>query len=162
VGISDDHIEKSVAKVLKEEPTLKDSSIGVKSVDRGVVLLSGKADTMSDYLLAVECAHAVPGVRGVYSEIKGPEGTLESKERPASRGDAYLTAAVKLRLIGDSKVSVFDVNVDANHGIVTLFGSAPNAAARASAEADAKKVDGVIDVENELEVIPGSVRKLVK
>jgi hyperosmotically inducible periplasmic protein len=162
VAMSDSRIEQRLATVLKEEPTLNDSSIKVKSVDKGVVLLAGKADSMGDYLLAVECAHAVPGVRGVFSEIAAPRGKAEWKERPAPHGDSYLTAAVKLRLIGDSQVSVFDVSVDTNHGAVTLFGTVPDDTARAAAEADAKKVIGIMHVENELEVVPGSMRKVVR
>lgn len=162
VAMSDSRIEKSVSKVLKEEPSLK-SGIAVKSVDKGIVLLAGKTDSMGDYLLAVECAHAVPGVRRVFSEIQGPAGTLEWKERSGSaHSDGYLTAATKLRLIGDSKVPALDVSVDTDHGVVTLFGSVPSQAVRAAAELDAHKVDGVVHVQNELEVVPKAEKETVK
>jgi hyperosmotically inducible protein len=163
VAMSDDHIKKSVSKVLKEEPTLKDSSISVKAVDKGVVLLAGTTDSIGDYLLAVECAHAVPGVRHVFSEVRGPDSKGEWKEpRSPAHGDSYVTAATKLRLIGDSAVSAFDINVDTDHGVVTLFGAVPTAAARAAAESDAHKVDGVTHVVNELEVIPSARRDQIK
>lgn len=163
VSMTDDRIEKGVSKVLKEEPSLKDSNISVKSVDKGSVLLTGKTDSMGDYVLAVECTQAVPGVRRVFSEIQGPDGTLDWKERRGPvHSDGYLTAATKLRLIGDSEVSVLDVNVDVEHGMVTLFGVVPSKLARSSAEADARKVDGVSHVQNELEVVASSRRELVK
>src|SRR5512139_652907 len=43
VNASDDQIQKQVQKELDNDPTLKDSSISVQSVNGGVVLLSGKA-----------------------------------------------------------------------------------------------------------------------
>ncbi len=176
VKVSDERIEKSVAKVFKEEPVLKQSGISVKSVDKGVVLLSGKTDYMSDYLLAVECAHSVPGVRHVASEIlvsdaadvsdvsdKRMATKTEWKERRAPyHSDSYMTAATKLRLINDGKVPSMDVKVDTDHGVVTLFGSVPNGVARAAAEADVRKVEGVVRVQNELEVVPKSERSMVK
>jgi osmotically-inducible protein OsmY len=163
VDVSDDRVEKSVAQMLKEEPSLKDSSISVKSVDKGVVLLSGKTDSLGDYLLAVESTQAMPGVRRVASEIQAPQGTLDWKERGGStHSDTYLTAATKLRLIRNPDVSVLDVNVDSHKGVVTLFGTVPTAVARAAAEADARKVDGVTHVQNELQVVRGSREKLVK
>ena len=133
VAVSDSRIEKTVSKVLKEEPSLKESGITVKSVDKGSVLLAGKTDSLGDYLLAVECVHAVPGVRHVFSEIQGPAGTLEWKERRgASHSDSYLTAATKLRLNGDSNVPALDVSVDTDHGVVTLFGAVPSQGWRVS------------------------------
>lgn len=75
--------------------------------------------------------------------------------------DARITSAAKLRMMGDSKVPALDVNVDTDDGVVTLFGIVPTAAAKAAAEADAKKVAGVTKVKNELQVVASSERKLV-
>lgn len=72
VARADKEIKDEVERQLKNEPLLKDSSINVKSVDKGVVLLSGKAATFGDQLLALTWADRVPGVKRVASEIEGP------------------------------------------------------------------------------------------
>jgi hyperosmotically inducible protein len=51
-------------------------------------------------------------------------------------------------------VPAFDVNVDTRGGVVTLFGIVQTAAQKTEAEAQAKKVDGVKSVKNELQVVP--------
>jgi osmotically-inducible protein OsmY len=44
--------------------------VKVASVDKGVVLLSGKADGLGHELQAIEVAYKVPGLRRVASEIE--------------------------------------------------------------------------------------------
>lgn len=46
------------------------SGITVASVNKGVVLLSGKAKSLGAHLEAVEVANAVPGVRRVSTEVE--------------------------------------------------------------------------------------------
>jgi osmotically-inducible protein OsmY len=53
---------------------VKDSSISVESVNKGVVLLAGKAKSLDAHLRAVEIARKVPGVHRVSSEVT-VEGT---------------------------------------------------------------------------------------
>ena len=48
-------------------------NVKVASVNKGVVLLSGKAETLDAKLEAIERAAGVPGVRRVSSEIEAPE-----------------------------------------------------------------------------------------
>jgi osmotically-inducible protein OsmY len=47
--------------------------VKVASVNKGVVLLSGKTATLEAKLKAIEWAAGVPGVRRVSSEIEAPE-----------------------------------------------------------------------------------------
>ena len=53
---------------LKRAPALDD--VKVASVNKGVVLLSGKTDGLGHTLQAIEAAYKVPGVRRVASEIE--------------------------------------------------------------------------------------------
>jgi hyperosmotically inducible protein len=55
-----------------------------------------------------------------------------------------------------------DINVDTYDGVVTLFGMVPNQEAKAAAEADAHKVNGVRRVANELQVVPKPEQKTVQ
>jgi osmotically-inducible protein OsmY len=90
------------------------------------------------------------------------ERTREAGHETAeASSDARITSAAKLRMIGDTRVPALDVNVDTEDGVVTLFGMVPNAAAKAAAEADVRKISGVVKVKNELQVVPKSERKVV-
>lgn len=73
VSESDDQIRDAVAKALKADPTLAHSSVSVESVNQGVVLLAGTADSYASHLDAVATAARVPGVRRVATEVKSPD-----------------------------------------------------------------------------------------
>jgi osmotically-inducible protein OsmY len=63
---ADADIKDAVSKAIAADKTL--DGISVKSVDKGVVLLAGKATT-ANALKAVRAARGTPGVRQVSSEI---------------------------------------------------------------------------------------------
>ena len=67
---ADDVIEDRVEDALGRVAAVKSSGIKVASVSKGVVLLTGTADTVEQHLAAVEAAHAVKGVRRVSSDVK--------------------------------------------------------------------------------------------
>jgi osmotically-inducible protein OsmY len=66
--VADAAIKDGVEASLKTAPVLKD--VKVASVNKGVVLLSGKTDDLGQKLSAIETAYKVPGVRRVASEIQ--------------------------------------------------------------------------------------------
>ncbi len=67
---SDDLIKLDIEKRLKADSSLDDSSITVRSVYKGDVVLSGKATSLNDYQRALYCAATAPGVDHVASEIE--------------------------------------------------------------------------------------------
>jgi hyperosmotically inducible protein len=163
VAASDDQLEQRVETVLERDKALEDSNINVKSVNNGIVVLAGKADTLSSHQRALEDARSVDGVRRVASEIKSPDEFGDKEiwsDEPASAGitnsasDTWLTTKVKVRLIGEPGLSPLAINVDTRSGIVTLFGIVNTEQDKATAERQAMKVDGVKAVENELQVVP--------
>ena len=167
VEASDDQIRARVAEALKAEPSLANSSIDVASVNKGVVLLEGTADSLSSHLRAIEIAHDVDGVRRVASEVKSPDeladaeiwrdkGDRDVAAAPGTRSmarDMWITTESKVRLMA-ADVPTFDVNVDTQGGVVTLFGSVGSQTEKSTAEAEVKKVDGVRMVRNELQIVP--------
>ncbi len=173
---SDDQIKVAVEKALQRDALLNDSSITVQSVNQGVVLLAGTAKSVLSHLSAVEDAASVPGVRQVNSEIQSPNTLADetiwhdytSKAGNEARGmsdaarDMWITSATKMRLLADRETPALDINVDTRKGIVTLFGMVPSQQAKASAEAEARKVSGVQRVQNELQVVPNTQQKAVK
>jgi hyperosmotically inducible periplasmic protein len=176
VQLSDDALKQRVEKALQANSSLKDSSISVKSVNKGVVLLAGTAKTLSAHLRAVETVAWVPGVERVASEIESPD-TLADVEiwreptpKPSrtehglwgSASDMWITSATKMRLLTDSRTPALDINVETQAGVVTLFGIVPSQEAKAAAAADARKVSGVKRVVNELQVVASAKQAAVK
>jgi osmotically-inducible protein OsmY len=169
VDLADDQVKSDVNAALKAEPALANSSIQTKSVHKGVVLLEGKAATLSDHLLALEVTSAVPGVRQVASEIQSPDqfGDREVwfEEAPVdpSRGnavtDGWITAQTKMRFMTDADIPAGDINVDTRRGVVTLFGTVPTAAISDKAVRVANEVAGVRSVKRELRVVAASQKK---
>lgn len=87
----------------------------------------------------------------------GPGGTMMNKtsQNPnGAPGDAVITAKVKSAIIADTKVGATGVNVDTKSGTVVLKGDVSSAAAKAAAVADAKKMQGVKTVIDQLTVKP--------
>jgi hyperosmotically inducible periplasmic protein len=67
---SDDLIKTSVEAAFKANQRVAASGIKVASVNKGVVLLSGKTKSLEAYLESVEVANAVRGVRRVSTEVE--------------------------------------------------------------------------------------------
>jgi hyperosmotically inducible protein len=68
--------------------------------------------------------------------------------------DAATTAAVKTKLLGDTKVAGLNINVDTKNNVVTLTGKVKSAAERTEAVRLARTTTGVKDVVNKLTVDP--------
>ena len=180
VEVADSQIRDHVVAALKAAPQLEGSDIAVQSVNQGVVLLAGKAESYNDALSAVTTAARVPGVRKVASEIETPKDRLVDAEvgprapapavetgaakagnavadtaRAASAevSDIWITGETKLRLLADDNAPALDVNVDTEDGVVTLFGVVSSDAEKKAAEANAREVKGVKKVRNELQVV---------
>jgi hyperosmotically inducible periplasmic protein len=70
VDRSNDAIKTSVEAAFKANRRVHDSGIKVASVNKGVVLLSGKTKSIEAHVESVEVAHAVRGVRRVSTEVE--------------------------------------------------------------------------------------------
>lgn len=171
--VSDDALARVVRTVLERDRALAGSRIEVKSVHGGVVVLAGRAQTLSAHQRALEDARAVPGVRQVASEIRSPDERADARiweqsgeagtgaELASSAADAWITTKVKLRLIADPGVSPTSVSVDTRRGIVTLFGTVESEEAKLRAESQVHEVSGVRGVANDLQVVPAAAARRV-
>lgn len=177
-NLDDAALRERAAESLRTDAALVDSHITVKSVNKGVVLLSGNAASLSDHLRAIRDVNAVDGVRRVASEVKSPdvladreivaaEQRDQAKPSPSVKGmttafsDMWITTAAKSRLMADSETPAMDINVDTEDGVVTLFGVVPTQSAKKAAESDVLKVSGVTRVENDLQVVADKDKKVV-
>ena len=68
--------------------------------------------------------------------------------------DAWITSRVHSKFVGEDLLKGSDINVDTNDHVVTLKGTVPSAAARARAIAEAKEVEGVHRVVDQLTIGP--------
>jgi hyperosmotically inducible protein len=80
----------------------------------------------------------------------------------ADAPDAWLTMKTQIALMTAEGVSTSDLNVDTVQGVVTLHGKVPTEGEKVKAEATARKVDGVKNVRNLLQVVPDSAKKAVE
>jgi hyperosmotically inducible protein len=80
----------------------------------------------------------------------------------ADAPDAWLTMKTKISLMTTEGVSTSDLNVDTVQGVVTLHGKVPTNGEKAKAEATARRIDGVKDVKNLLQVVPDTAKKAVE
>lgn len=175
VEAKDEDVQKRVVQALADSPQLEGSDIEVQSVNQGVVLLAGTADSFSDHLSAVSAAKRVPGVRRVATEVKSPDRLADetvatdvtgaagdaARSAGATANDAWITAATKLRLLADGDAPALDINVDTEGGVVTLFGMVASDAESRAAEQNAKQVTGVKQVKNELQVVASARQDVV-
>ena len=76
---------------------------------------------------------------------------LAAEPSAAQRLDnATIVTKIKAKLVADSATRGFNINVDAQNGVVTLRGTAPSEGAKAKAEEIARSIRGVTEIKNEL------------
>lgn len=163
VEVSDAGIEQAIDRALENDPALKKSSIRVKSVDGGVVLLSGEASSLTAHERALTLARRAEGVHRVASEIRSPDELADEEirsdggkagEMQTAATDAWITTKAKMQLMATTGIPAMSVNVDTVDGVVTLFGTVPTPLEKQRAEAAIRELEGVARVDNELQVVP--------
>jgi len=180
---ADDELQQEVATVLERDSALADSDIEIASVNKGIVVLRGEASSLDAHRRALEDVRAVKGVERVSSEIQAPDRELPDvaatqpaeprTDSPAAAAEdtsgsdtaisnTWTTTKVKMRLLSEVGISPFAINVDASDGVVTLFGIVESDVAMKKAGSEAAKVDGVREVQNELQVVPEAAAELQK
>lgn len=168
--LEDAVVQNSAETALESDEALSGSKIYVQSVNKGVVLLAGKADSLSAHLRAIRDVAATDGVIRVASEVQSPDTMADREIRhdeiraqsptiASARGvgqafaDMWISTAAKVRLMADGDTPAMSINVDTEDGVVTLFGIVPTNESKEAAGADVAKVSGVKRVENALEVV---------
>lgn len=147
-------------------PELKPWNIDVTSSSTGVVTLSGEIDNATDKQQAVKIAQNTEGVtrvednlrvRGETAPASGATGATGAAETSENRPpDGWITAKVQAKYFMDSEVKGRDIDVDTASGVVTLKGSVEDEMEKRRAEALARNIDGVRDVQNELTLTPAA------
>ncbi len=133
---------EDAAKASYNYRTVLEDHVKVKAHD-GIVTLSGTVEDTDDKALAVDTVENLPGVTGVKNEIK-------IKSSYPEHSDAWIAFKVRSRLLVKANVSAKDTVVAVQDGVVTLTGTADNAAQKELTAAYTKDIDWVKSVKNEL------------
>jgi osmotically-inducible protein OsmY len=140
---------------------LTDDDIQIQSID-GAVTLTGLVSEESHKSLAKDTVADLPGVISVDNrlEIKGTS--------PSVNSDAWIKDKVKSALMFHRSVDARKTRVDVKDGIVTLSGTATSQSQKDLTTEYAKDVEGVKDVNNEMDVsqsgdnsLPGTIVEIV-
>lgn len=138
-------------------------------VQQGKVILTGKVDNSVDKKLAEELVANIDGVTDVDNQLTIMEGrtpmeegdgndsdhpnvVADSDDETSSLTDAKIATVIKTRLLMDTDISGFDIDVDVEDGNVTLSGTVDSDAQRDLALEIAKNASDVKDVIDSLRV----------
>jgi hyperosmotically inducible protein len=157
-----------IEATLEVDPSLASSSVHVRSVSSGVVLLSGDAASLSAHRHALDVVESIDDVESVVSSIHSPDPVADvriwQQTAPASTdsdsalrttlSDAWITAKAKTRLLTHHDLSLLDIHVDTRDGVVTLFGIVDDATMKLACHKAIMELDGVRRVDDQLQVVP--------
>jgi osmotically-inducible protein OsmY len=147
--MSDSSLKQSVLDELQWEPSVNAAHIGVTAKD-GIVTLSGDVSSYAEKWAAERAAGRVYGVKGIAEEIK--------VRYPSDKVDDTDIAQKALQVLSwDLDVPPNKVTVKVEDGWVTLSGTVDWYFQRSAAEADVRKLKGVMGVINNVVITP-SVR----
>jgi osmotically-inducible protein OsmY len=118
-------------------------------VDKDMVQLNGFVDTEAERARAEEIARSVEGVAAVKNNLR-----LQPHDRTVGEyvDDKALVVEVKAALAEDPVAHTLKIDVEVDHGVVSLGGHVDTEAEREAALNAAKKVAGVVAVINNLDV----------
>lgn len=133
-------------------------------VKDGNVVLTGKVDNSVDKKLAEELVANIDGVMSVDNKLTiVSDNDMESDvsddmEETVDEGtseltDAKIATVIKTRLLMDTDISGFDIDVDVENGVVMLTGDVDSDAERDLAVEIAKNASDVKEVKSELRVV---------
>ncbi|MBI3887128.1 MAG: BON domain-containing protein [Opitutae bacterium] len=140
---TDRKIEEA-AKASYNYRTVLEDHVNVKAHD-GVVTLTGNVQDKDDKSLAQDTVENLPGVMSVKNEI-----TVKSNFPEHS--DAWIALKIRSRLLVKANVSAATTTVEVKDGVVTLGGTADNAAQKDLTAVYAKDIDWVKSVTNDIVV----------
>lgn len=118
-------------------------------VDKDMVQLNGFVDSAEERNRAGEIARSVKGVASVKNNLQ-----IQPRDRTAGEyvDDKVLVADVKAALANDPVAHALKIDIEADRGVISLGGHVDSQAEREAAFDAARKVAGVTQVINNLDV----------
>jgi hyperosmotically inducible protein len=146
--IDDSAVTAKVKTALARDPSTSAYKIDVETF-RGDVQLNGFVESADMKSSATRVAKSVEGVKNVSNNLQ-----VQTSSRTAGEvvDDTVITAKVKTALAADPVVAAHEVNVQTREGVVQLAGFVDNADQKSKASEVTRRVAGVKNVDNQLEV----------
>jgi len=151
----DSEIKAEVERQLAINPMIDEGLIDVKVEDQKVILSGTVGSTMEKTRVFNDSW--VAGVEEVNDSDLEVEFWAEDehkREMTPLKTDEEIEAAVKDAFLYDPRVFSFEIDVDADNGLVTLKGDVDNLKAKKAAAKDARNTEGVWSVDNKIDVRP--------
>ena len=145
--MTDSSLQQAVLDELNWQPSVKAANIGVTAKD-GVVTFTGHVGSMAEKWAAERAVSSVFGVKAVAEELE-VRYPFEKKE-----DDADIAQRALQVLSWDIEVPNDKVKVKVEKGVVTLSGNLEWYYQRSAAEADLRKLPGVIGLNNDILIKP--------
>lgn len=146
VQLDDAEIATKVKAKLTGDPDINPFNVSV-NVNEGVVRLSGKVEKAEARNEAVHHAKTTEGVVRVINDIEIGKGSMGERV-----DDTALVVKVKAKMTATTELNPFNINVDAQDGVITLMGRVESQEKKDLAGRVARETEGVVKVENRLEV----------
>ncbi len=141
--VKDSEITLAVETELITDEVVPSHLIDVRTKN-GVVILSGSVDNLLAREHAVKIAETIKGVRSVINNIIVD---------PPPHSDTQLVVAAKNALAIDPATDSYEIDVKADKGIVTLYGTVESQAEKQLAGQVVKGIAGIKDIKNEIMVV---------
>lgn len=152
MSFADEEIKKTLVDRLGEDRRLDFSDIHVE-VERGKVILKGSAETYQTSALAQEDAAAVTGVKEVVNRI-----VVDPAEKIAPPTDEAIRARIQATLSLESELIPADLVLAVADGTVFIDGFVETLQEKRRVDEIANRERGVLEVLNNLTVVPGQVK----
>lgn len=138
----DSQIAEAIRDALVVDPRVLSFDIDV-GVENAVATLEGEVDNLKAKRAATRTARHTVGVRRVENLIRVRTDDLTDKT---------LSANVRDALLRDPYIERYEIDVEAHNGEVFLYGTVDSSFEKAQADDVASRVEGVVDVNNNLVV----------
>jgi hyperosmotically inducible protein len=145
--IDDSTLKRRVGRALLADPQAARLGVDVDVVD-AVVYLNGEVDSEQQRIQAGKVAANTVGVKEVVNELQVEDAVPDDEDHT----DIGIRSTVGSLLLTDPEVRRFQIDVDVVNGVVLLTGVVEDERAKAAAERVAAGVDGVREVQNNLQV----------
>jgi Predicted periplasmic or secreted lipoprotein len=142
---TDEDIRQAVIKNLSNDPDLERTDIRVR-VKEGIVTLEGSVDA---YWKKWEAEYTTCNIRGVCDIVN-----MVAVVPTMQIADKVIAEDVRAAIERKRSVSIEDIDIRVENGVVTLSGTVPDWDARQAVINAAKYTRGVIDVLDELTIQP--------
>jgi osmotically-inducible protein OsmY len=152
---TDAELQRAVQEELSFEPSIVGTDIGV-TVKNAVVTLFGTVPNLTSKWAAERAAEKVTGIRALAKDLMV---RLPGESR---RSDADIGEAALHSLRWDVDVPDQRITVEVENGLVTLKGEVDWYFQRAAAEANVRKLTGVVGVSNLITIKPSVTAKAIR